>query len=143
MGFQIPRKTARLQFEGEEFEGCEIVAALDLTFEASEHMDSLQKAEGEGKFREMLGFFADNCIISWNLTDADDNELPVSGESFLKFPGWFGLLVINGWKQAVEEVSTVNAPLPEPSKNGESSEEPSVMTEAKSSALPTSPTPSS
>ena len=143
MGFQIPRKTARLQFEGEEFEGCEIVAALDLTFEASEHMDSLQKAEGEGKFREMLGFFADNCIISWNLTDADDNELPVSGESFLKFPGWFGLLVINGWKQAVEEVSTVNAPLPEPSKNGESSEEPSAMTEAQSSALPTSRTPSS
>ena len=135
-GFKVPRKTARLQFEGEEFDGCEIVAALDLTFEASEHMDSLQKAESEGKFREMLSFFANNCIVSWNLEDAEGNALPVSGESFLKFPGWFGLLVINGWKQAVEEASVVSTPLGETSKNGDKSAEQSVMTEAKSSALP-------
>ena len=150
MGVQVPRKPARRQFEGDEFEGCEITVALDVTFEASEHMNRLQRAampnteEGtetsapedtQMKFRELLGFFAENCIVSWNLEDAEGNKLPVSGESFLKFPGWFGLLVINHWKAAIEEVSSVKPPLDDPSKNGSTSEGESVMTEAKSSAL--------
>ena len=136
MGFQVPRKTARLQFEGDEFEGCEIVVALDVTFEASEHMNKLQNSEDEMKFRELLGFFAENCIVEWNLEDSAGKALPVTADSFLQFPGWFGLLILNHWKAAIEEVSSVSAPLDDPSKNGSTSEGESVMTEAQSSALP-------
>ena len=140
MGFKIPRKTARLQFEGEEFEGCEIICALEVTFEAQEELERLQKAEDH---RAALSFFADNCIISWNLEDAGGEPMLVSGDSFYKFPGWFGVLVLNGWAEAVKEASKVDAPLGEPSKNGSTSEEESVMTAASSAPLPSSSVPNS
>ncbi len=152
-GFKVPRKTARLQFEGDEFEGCEIVCALDLTLEATQHMEALQKAampttEGEEapspeelreRFQLMLTFFTENCILSWNLEDAEGVALPRSAETFLQFPGWFAVLVMNGYAEAVKKVSEVPGPLDVTSKNGSTSEEPSVMTGAKSSPLPSSP----
>ena len=150
-GFKIPRKTARLQFEGDEFEGCEIIMALDLTLKATQHMEALQKAampnteEGAGalppeelqeKFRVLLTFFTEECIVSWNLEDAEGVALPRSADTFLQFPGWFAVLVMNGYAEAVKKVSEVSGPLGGTSKNGSTSEEQSVMTEAQSSALP-------
>ena len=146
-GFQIPRKTARLQFEGEEFEGCEIVAALDLTLEATQHMESLRAMIAASKdgaeetsvaeqFNALMTFFSENCIVSWNLVDAEGKELPLSAKTFLQFPGWFMTQVMNGWGEALREVSGVDAPLDDPSKNGSTSEGESVMTEAQSSVLP-------
>ena len=140
MGFKVPRKTARLVFEGDEFEGCEIVCALDITFDAQEHLEELQKANDN---RKTLAYFAENCIVSWNLVDDDGKELPITGASFFNFPGWFGILVLNGWAEGVKKASGVSGPLVEPSKNGSTSEEESVMTEASSNALPNLPTPNS
>ena len=139
MGFKIPRKTARLVFEGEEFEGCEIIAALDITFAASEHMDELLAAKDS---KGHLAFFAENVIISWNLEDAEGKPIPISGEALLQFPSWFALLIINGWKQAIDQVVGVSAPLVEPSPNGQPSEAPPEMTEASSSVPESSATPS-
>ena len=143
MGFKVPRKTALLQFEGEEFEGCEIRVALDITFEASEFMGELQSSTKERKNREALTFFVENCIISWNLEDDDGRELPLAGDTFLQLPGWFGLLIMNGWKQAIEKASEVSVPLDEPSTNGSSSLEESARTAPLSSVPPASPTQSS
>ncbi len=150
-GFQVPRKTARLQFEGDEFEGCEIVCALDLTLEATQHMEALQRAvmpnteegaeaalpeEIQEKFRVLLTFFTEECIVSWNLEDAEGVALPRSADTFLQFPGWFAVLVMNGYAEAVKKVSEVSGPLGGTSKNGDKPAEPSVMTEAQSSVLP-------
>jgi len=137
MGFQVPRKTARLQFEGDEFDNCEIVVALDLSLGASDHMAELQKADSP---KEMIGFFADNCIDSWNLEDADGKPLPVIAETFFQLPAWFSLLMINGWAAAVKKASEVAPPLDEPSKNGDSSAEPPETMEALSSVRENSPT---
>lgn len=156
MGFKVPRKTARVQFEGKEFEGCEILLALDLTFEASDHVDALQREVAAVKeagaeeataenapIRRLMDFFADNCIVSWNLEDEEGVALPVTGASFVKFPSWFGLLILNHWKDAVEEASKVPAPLGDSSKNGQSSPEESETMEAASSVPLSSPAPSS
>ena len=74
MGFQVPRKTARLVFEGEEFEGLEIVCALDLSFAEQQTLKEMQaqgdEASGEDQ-RKVLDFFAERCITSWNLEDAE------------------------------------------------------------------------
>ncbi len=140
MGFQVPRKTARLKFEGSEFDGCEIVVGLDLSLGASDHMTELQASEDSKK---MVSFFAENCIVSWNLEGADGKALPIESSSLLGLPAWFTLLILNGWTAAVKEASEVTAPLDEPSKNGSGSEEASVMTEAPSSVPESLPTPSS
>ncbi len=133
MGFQIPRKTAQIQFEGDEFSNCEIKVALDLTFEATDHMDELQK---KGDQKASISFFTENCILSWNLVGEKGEALPISVESFYAFPGWFALAVMNGYAAAVKKAAGVSGPLGGQSKNGASSEEQSAMTEAPSSVLP-------
>ena len=137
MGFQIPRKTARLKFDGDEFDGMEIVCAADLTFAEQQHLTNMREGvDDEGDLlKELLTWFADRCIISWNLLDGDGKELPVSGESFMGMPGWFGLKVLNGWSQAMKQLSEVDAPLDEPSKNGSLSEEDAETMAASSTAL--------
>ena len=137
MGFQIPRKTARLKFEGDEFDGMEIVCAADLTFAEQQHLTTMREgADDEGDLlKELLTWFADRCIISWNLLDGDGKELPVSGESFMGMPGWFGLKVLNGWSQAMKQLSEVDAPLDEQSKNGSLSAEDAETMAASSTAL--------
>ena len=138
MGFQVPRKTARLVFEGDEFEGLEIVCALDLSFAEQQTLKEMQasgdEASGEDQ-RKVLDFFAERCITSWNLEDKDGKTLPVSGDSFWQFPGWFGMKVLNGWAEAVKKASEVDAPLGEPSKNGSLSEEDAETMAASSTAL--------
>ena len=137
MGFQIPRKTARLVFEGDEFDGMEIVCAADLTFAEQQHLTNMREgADDEGDLlKELLTWFADRCIISWNLLDGDGKELPVSGESFMGMPGWFGLKVLNGWSQAMKQLSEVDVPLDEQSKNGSLSAEDAETMAASSTAL--------
>ena len=154
-GFKVPRKTARLQFEGEEFEGCEIILALDLTFGAQAHLAKLQAASEKAKetdateadsteaTQQLMEFFSENCIQSWNLEDDDGKPLPLTSATFAAFPSWFGLLILNGWTAAVNEASEVSAPLDESSRNGRSSQEESELMEASSSVLPSSATPSS
>ena len=123
MGFKVPRKTALLQFEGEEFEGCEIRVALDLTFEAQLHMQELQETDDQ---RAILSQFADSALVSWNLEDESGKPIEVSTEAFLALPGWFGMLVLNGWGEAIQKAGEVSGPLGKPSTNGKTTEEPSA-----------------
>ncbi len=142
MGFKVPRKTARLEFEGDEFEGMEIICALDLTLGAQEHFEGLQadaasatKEEKNAAMRASIDYFAKNCIDSWNLENEDGTPISIAGESFYQFPGWFAVAVMNGWTNAIKKASEVGGPLAEPSKNGSGSEVESEMTEAPSHAL--------
>ena len=139
MGFKVPRKTARLKFEGDEFEGLEIVCALDLSFDEQEYIRDLQAKGDEAtskELRELLGFFAERCIKSWNLEDADGKALPVSGDAFMQLPGWFGMKVLGGWAQAVRKASEVDSPLGEPSQNGSLSAGDAETMAKSSTALP-------
>ena len=129
MGFKVPRKTALLVFEGEEFKGCEIRVALDLTFESQLHMTELKEA---GDQRAILTLFANAALVDWNLVDDDDQPIKMTAAAFLELPGWFGMLVLNGWGDAIKQASGVSAPLDEPSKNGSSSAARSGKTAAKS-----------
>jgi len=127
MGFKIPHKTARLVFEGEEFEGCEVNVTLEMTFAQQEHLDELKAAKD---FPTLMAFIADTAVTSWNLEDDDGEPMPINAESFMKMPGWFGLAILNGWGGALTTASEVTGPLELPSKNGGSSEEPNETMEA-------------
>ena len=131
MGFKVPRKTAKLVFEGDEFEGCEVVVALDITFEAQLHMQEIKDSNEQ---REILTLFADSALVSWNLEDDGGDPIAPTTDAFLELPSWFGMLVLNGWGDAIKQASGVSAPLDEPSKNGSSSVEASEKMEASLSS---------
>jgi hypothetical protein len=135
MGYQVPRKTARLSFEGEEYQGLAIEAAMDLTFEAQEHFEKLQRAEGEDKGNQAIDFFVENCITSWNLEDEKGEPRPLTGAALRKEPTWFAVLVMNTYTAAVRKLSEVDAPLDEKSPNG------STSMEAPTAVPENSPTP--
>ena len=134
-GFKVPRKTALIQFEGEEFEGCEVRVRLDVTIGQQQHMETL-KDDTAGNQEELLRFFSEVCIESWNLLSEDDQPIPPSVEAFMALPGWFGLAIMTGWGRAVDKAVSVTDPLEATSNDGKSLEEASVMTGASSSALP-------
>ena len=131
MGFKVPRKTALLQFEGDEFKGCEIRVALDLTFESQLHMTELKEA---GDQRAILTLFANAALVDWNLVDDDDQPIKMTATAFLELPGWFGMLVLNHWGDALTEASQIAGPLGKQSKNGNTTEEPSAEMEASLSS---------
>ena len=138
MGYQVPRKTAKLEFVGDEFEGMEIECALDLTLDEEDHLQELRdeskldEKRADGKLPStadktkakkaaiaMIDYVADRIVLRWNLVDADDNPLEVSGKTFRSgFPSWFGLKVLNGWGAAVKQASSVPDPLEPPSSDG-------------------------
>ena len=129
MGFQVPRKTARLIFEDSEYDGCEVVCAVDVSFEQLAYFAGV----GEGTDNEeMFRAFADGFIISWNIEDAGGNPLPADGDGIVKLPAWFAILIMQGWQEAMVELSKVPDPLDGPSKNGEKSAAPSGKTAAQS-----------
>ena len=125
-GFKIPHKTARLVFEGDEMDGCEVIVSLELSIEGQKHLDALKKGEDTDA---VLKFFAGNCIASWNILTDEDEPMAITGEQLIKMPGWMSLLILNGWGAAVKEATDIPDPLEPPSKNGVSSEEPSATME--------------
>lgn len=127
MGFKIPHKTARLVFEGEEFEGCEVTVSLEMTFAAQQHLDELKEAKD---FEMLMQFIVENAVTSWNLEDDAGKPLPINVASFMAMPGWFGMAILHGWGAALDKASDVTAPLGKPSPNGANSEEPNATMEA-------------
>ena len=129
MGFQVPRKTARLIFEDSEYDGCEVVCGVDVSFEQLAYFAGVgEDTDNEEMFRA----FADGFIISWNIEDKDGSPLPANGDGLVKLPAWFAILIMQSWQEAMLKLSQVPGPLDGPSKNGEKSAAPSAKTAAKS-----------
>lgn len=132
-GFKIPHRTALLQFEGDEMDGCEVRVSLELSIKAQEHMGELKDG---GDTDKVLTFFADNCLVEWNLLGDGGEKLPINAETFMNMPGWMSLLILNGWGDAVKQATEISAPLADASKNGSGSPEESETMEASLSSQP-------
>ena len=140
MGFEVPRRTAVLTFEGEEYEGCEVRCLFDISLRDLLYFDALEA--GSQKAEEAMRRFGDSFLESWNI-EIDGESVPATGEGIMLVPAPFALMMLNAWREAMTKMAGVSDPLGEASKNGESSAEESVMTEASSSALQSSSTPNS
>lgn len=116
MGFKVPRRTIRLIFEGDEYDGCEVVCGSDVSFEALGFFQTLDESATSDP--EALRIFADSFLISWNIEGADGEIMPCDGEHFLKLPYWFAFKIMEAWKKAMTEEAEVPAPLGKPSRNG-------------------------
>ena len=139
-GFEAKRRIAVLQFEGEDYEGCEVRCLFDISLGDLLYFDKL--GVDPAKNEEAMRRFGDSFLESWNY-EIKGEPVPATGEGILRVPAPFALLLLNKWREAMAEIAGVPDPLGDQSKNGATSEEQSVMTGAKSSDLASSSAPNS
>jgi hypothetical protein len=108
-GFRVPEKTARITFEGTDYDGAEIVLRLSVTF--AQFIALRESAQGEDQ-EGMARLFGESVLMEWNLEDADGNPIPANSDGMLAIPLQLTNLVVQHW---VEAVAGVPAPLAETS----------------------------
>ena len=108
-GYRIPEKTARITFDGTDYDGAEIFVRLNVSFR---HYVTLREAaEGNDQAR-MAELFGGEVLMSWNLEDASGAPVPANGDGMLQIPLTLAMLIVQHW---VEAVADVPAPLSETS----------------------------
>ena len=108
-GFRLPERTARITFEGTDYDGAEIRVRLSVSF--AQFIALRESAQGEDQER-MARLFGETVLMDWNLEDPDGEPLLADGDGMLMIPLDLANLVVQHW---VEEVAGVPAPLSEPS----------------------------
>lgn len=137
MGFKVASRMAVLEFdEASGFQGAEIRCRLDITTEAFLQLERLKAAADgaseEERIREMLGYFAENILLDWNLEDEAGGPLPVSADTILSvLPPGLTMRLIPLWREAA--MGGPSAPLDEPSSSGKTSEDNQTQTPASQS----------
>ena len=108
-GFRLPERTARITFEGTDYDGAEIRVRLSVSF--AQFIALRESAQGEDQER-MARLFGETVLMDWNLEDPDGEPLLADGDGMLMIPLDLANLVVQHW---VEEVAGVRAPLSESS----------------------------
>lgn len=93
MGYQLPRKTLRVAFDGTAYDGAEVVLSLNASLRSY-----LEFSEDRAKIteRQVLELIADR-IVEWNLEFPDGQPIPATLDGFLSLDdvGFFFTL----WEQ--------------------------------------------
>ena len=105
-GFRLPEKTARVNFEGTDYDGAEIQLRLSVTF--AQFIGLRESAQGEDQ-ETMARLFGESVLLDWNLEDADGNPIPANADGMLAIPLELTNMVVQHW---VEAVAGVASPLP-------------------------------
>ena len=108
-GFRIPERTARVTFEGTDYDGAEIKLKLSVSF--AQFIALRESAQGEDQ-EGMARLFGETVLMEWNLEDGDGQPLPADGDGMMAIPLDLTNLVVQHW---VEAVAAVPAPLSETS----------------------------
>ena len=108
-GFRLPEKTARVTFEGTDYDGAEIQLRLSVSF--AQFIALRESAMGEDQ-EFMARLFGETVLMEWNLEDEDGQPLPADGDGMMAIPLDLTNLVVQHW---VEAVAAVPTPLEQPS----------------------------
>jgi len=108
-GFRIPERTARVAFEGTDYDGAEIKLKLSVSF--AQFIALRESAMGEDQ-EFMARLFGETVLMEWNLEDEDGQPLPADGDGMMAIPMDLTNKVVQHW---VEAVSGISAPLEQPS----------------------------
>ena len=100
MGFQVPRRTARVTFEeGHDYHGAEVVLNLDLPTAAIFELQRLQATDGDAAVR----MFAEDALVSWNVEDGGA-PVPASYDGAKTQPSAFILALMQKWLEAATDI---------------------------------------
>ena len=108
-GFRLPERTARITFEGTDYDGAEIRVRLSVSF--AQFIALRESAQGEDQ-EGMARLFGETVLMDWNLEDAEGEPLLADGDGMMMIPLDLANLVVQHW---VEEVAGVPSPLSAPS----------------------------
>jgi hypothetical protein len=129
MGFKAGPRTVTVRFgEGHPFHGAEARVRL-MSFG---EWETIAEAEQAGEQSAMEEFA--KRLVSWNLTDEDDQEIPATGEGLRLVDVQLVVALKNAWIQSLNGVHDAD-PLPQSSPSGEPSPVESIPTEALSESL--------
>ena len=111
-GYRIPKRTARIVFDGGEYEGAEVRTQLDVPIGLFLEIQEMASSDQSLRVFERFG---ERALIDWNLLDDDGKAIPANGKGMLAIPIGLGNIIIEQW---VEAVANPPAPLPRSSGNG-------------------------
>jgi len=94
-GFKIPKRTARLVFEG-DYDGAEIVVRLDVPVKTFLQIQDL--IQNEQQF-EVFQVFGETIIDEWNLEDDDGKPLPANGQGMYSIPIDLANIIMTKWSE--------------------------------------------
>lgn len=117
--FRVSR-TRKLELEGTEWEGAEVMVRADVSMAQYLRLRQLSNEEGDASEQGTIALaqdFGDTVLLAWNLVDADDQPIPATGEGMTVIPLSLAFRVINLW---LGTVAGVPAPLAPPSDVGNS-----------------------
>jgi len=116
MGYRLPERTARINFEGTDYDGAEVVVSLNVKIGLYRQIVAQRES---GDFETAIEVLS-GLIREWNLED-DDGPIPVSPEGFDRTEVGFVKALLAGWEAAMQGVTSVAAPLGENSTHGSTS----------------------
>uniref|UniRef100_A0A6M3XKI8 Uncharacterized protein n=1 Tax=viral metagenome TaxID=1070528 RepID=A0A6M3XKI8_9ZZZZ len=117
MGYEIPKRTALLTFEGTDYDGAEVRVRLDVGLG---FWLKIRELGDSPNAPELYSLFAQTILMDWNLED-EGERLPATEEGILTIPSALANIIINSWMEAVAKPP---APLAKPFGNGSMSGEP-------------------
>ena len=121
--FRLPMRDAKIIFEeGTTFAGAVVKCRLDVEIGMVTDIQDLIEANKHAHAYEVFG---DGVLIEWNLEDQKGNAIPANGKGIKRTTAGFAEALMSHWMEAVTQVDT---PLEQPSRNGNTSEEPLAVT---------------
>ena len=126
MGYKRERRVYVMDFADPEYEGLEI-KVRSIPIRELTHLMTLDPESDDPKVREssinnLMAAFAE-ALVSWNMTDENDNPLPTTLEYIESEDSDFVMTCIAQWMKAISRVDDAS-PLDSNSKPGTAAEAP-------------------
>lgn len=109
--FKLPKKTARLVFDG-DYQGLEVTVRLNVPIRT---YLAIQDMSDKNKLLDILQEFARIALVGWNVLDEKDEPVPATVEGLLSIEPGMVTRIVAEWSAAVVKPP---APLAEPSADG-------------------------
>jgi hypothetical protein len=98
-GFRLPKRTARLVFEG-NFEGAEVVVRLDVKI--GDYI-KIQDLLSEERYLEVFEVFADAALDEWNLERDDGTPIPATGTGMKEIDITMATRILTEWTEVATQ----------------------------------------
>lgn len=129
MGYKRERRTYVMEFADPEYEGLEIrvrsIPIRELTYLMSLNPEAAEGEERASSINKLMSAFAE-ALVSWNMTDENDQPLPTTLEYIESEDADFVMTCIAQWMKAMSQVDDAS-PLDSNSEPGPTEEAPSPL----------------